>query len=92
MGRNRATEQELQAGRALGRAIGDARRKVEITQLDLARRARVDLDSLRGIERGRFSNPSFFSIMRIARALGISGDSLFAHVSSDAKGRKSHDK
>jgi transcriptional regulator with XRE-family HTH domain len=41
-----------------------------MTQKQLADRAGVDLDSLRKLERGRFANPSFFTIVALTRALG----------------------
>ena len=53
--------------------IWSARLKAEITQVDLCRRARVSLSTLRNAERGIVTTST---LNKIARALGVSVDDL----------------
>ena len=52
-------------------------RKEGTTSASLAEQAKVDLDTLRALEQGRFAHPSFFSVMSIARILKLSIEELF---------------
>jgi transcriptional regulator with XRE-family HTH domain len=55
---------------ALGSAVEELRREAGLTQEALADRIESDFPSIGGIERGT-SNPTFSSLLRLARGLGI---------------------
>lgn len=55
---------------ALGQAVEELRREAELTQEDLADRIESDFPSVGGVERGT-SNPTFTSLLRLARGLGV---------------------
>lgn len=55
---------------ALGRAIRDARKERGVSQEELAHRAEIDRSYMSSIERGG-QNPGVMSVVRIARALGM---------------------
>src|SRR5687768_10145132 len=60
---------------AIGRRIGDARQARDLTQEELAEKLGFSPGWLADIERGR-RGVSAFEIGRIAKALGVSTDSL----------------
>lgn len=60
----------------VGPALRTIREKQELSQEEIAFRARLDRTYISGIERGR-RNPSIRSLQRIADALGIKLDILF---------------
>jgi transcriptional regulator with XRE-family HTH domain len=55
---------------ALGEVIRSLRRKRRLSQEGLAHEAGLDRTYIGGIERGE-RNPSFLSLLRILRALGV---------------------
>lgn len=64
---------------ALGRAIRDLRRRRRLSQEDLAYRSGMHRTYLGGIERGE-RNPSYANLLRLARALEVSGSQLLAEA------------
>jgi DNA-binding XRE family transcriptional regulator len=58
-----------------GRVIRKARRAIEKSQVKLANDVGISLTSMLNIEKGK-ANPSWRTIVKIAKALGISLDSL----------------
>ena len=61
---------------ALGQAVEELRREAGLTQEELADRFESDFPSVGGIERGT-SNPTFSSLLRVARALEVDLSELF---------------
>ena len=61
---------------ALGQAVEELRRETGLTQEQLADRFQSDFPSVGGIERGT-SNPTFSSLLRVARALEVDLSELF---------------
>jgi transcriptional regulator with XRE-family HTH domain len=64
---------------ALGRAVEELRREAGLTQEELADRIQSDTTSLGLIERG-LSNPTYTSLVRLARGLDISLDDLAERI------------
>jgi transcriptional regulator with XRE-family HTH domain len=67
---------------ALGRAVEELRHEAGLTQEELADRFQSDFPSVGNIERGT-SNPTFSSLLRVARGLEIDLSGLverFEHV------------
>jgi len=62
-----------------GSAVRRHRERLKWSQEDLADKANLDRTYISSIERGR-RNPSLLSIARLAEALGVSLDVLFATV------------
>ena len=56
-----------------------------LTQESLAERASLDPTYISGIERG-IRNPSVLSVIRIAKALGVTASKLLEKVDDDASG------
>ena len=59
----------------LGDHIASKRKELDISGAELARRCLVDRQAIDRIERGK-TNPTFFTLAKIARALGISVNEL----------------
>jgi transcriptional regulator with XRE-family HTH domain len=55
---------------ALGRAVEELRQEAGLTQEGLAERIESDFPSVGGVERGT-SNPTFTSLLRLARGLEV---------------------
>jgi transcriptional regulator with XRE-family HTH domain len=68
------TADERERGIALGRALQDARGSRSAAEVAL--RAGISLDTLRKIERGAIVTPAFFTVVALARVLGVDLDSL----------------
>lgn len=62
---------------ALGRAVEELRREAGLTQEGLADRIESDFPSVGGVERGT-SNPTFTSLLRLARGLEVDLSELAA--------------
>ena len=62
---------------AFGRRVRDLRRRLGLTQQELAHRAGMHWTYLSGIERGR-RNPALVNISRLADALDVSLAELFS--------------
>ena len=69
MVRTPLTEAERDRGRALGRALQDARGHRSAASVALA--AGIPVDTLRKIERGAIPTPTFFTVAALARALDL---------------------
>jgi transcriptional regulator with XRE-family HTH domain len=65
-------------GSALAQRIKLEREKSGLSQQKLAIRARVGVDTLRAIERGRTCAPSVFTVFDLARALHKTVDELLS--------------
>ncbi len=63
----------------LGLNVRKRREEKELTQEALAERANLDPTYISGIERG-MRNPSVLSVLRIARALGVTTSKLMEKV------------
>jgi transcriptional regulator with XRE-family HTH domain len=63
------TDDERERGRVLGRLVQDVRGTRSATEV--AFRAGISLDTLRKIERGAIPTPAFFTVVALARVLGI---------------------
>jgi transcriptional regulator with XRE-family HTH domain len=61
----------------VGQAIGDQRRKLGMTQDELAAGSGIDSSNIRAYENGR-AIPSIYSLVRIAKALDIDAGALLA--------------
>ncbi|MET4576750.1 helix-turn-helix domain-containing protein [Ottowia thiooxydans] len=64
---------------ALGAAIRQARLEKKISQEELAHQSEIDRSYMSSIERGQ-QNPGIASVLRIARALEITGAELLARA------------
>jgi len=75
----------------LGVRIRDARKRLKLSQEELAHRARIHTTYLSSIETGK-RNPALLNITRIAFALNLSLSELFSDFESkldpSSKGRK----
>lgn len=80
MVREPLTPEELERGQRLGAALRQARGQASLGQVALA--AGVSVETLRKIETGRIPTPAFFTVLAIARALGLSLDDLSASTTS----------
>lgn len=89
-GRRRRTDEERARGERLGAAIAAARHARGRTQEDVARDADVALSTFRKIETGQTSDPSFFTVLAVARAVQEGLDAL-AEVASRAREDPSQD-
>ncbi|MEV6489847.1 helix-turn-helix domain-containing protein [Actinoplanes sp. NPDC051633] len=63
-------------GPAFGVLLGSHRRRVRLTQEELARRAGVGVRTVRDLERGRASRPQRSTVELLAGALGLTGADL----------------
>ena len=69
----------------LGLNVRRRREEKELTQEALAERANLDPTYISGIERG-IRNPSVLSVVRIARALGVTTSKLMERVDDGVDG------
>ncbi|RJL32471.1 helix-turn-helix domain-containing protein [Bailinhaonella thermotolerans] len=69
MVRTPLTDEQRDRGRALGRVLRAARGARSAA--DVARCCGISLDTLRKVERGAISSPSFFTVAAIARELDL---------------------
>lgn len=72
----------------LGLNVRKRREEKELTQEALAERADLDPTYISGIERG-MRNPSVLSILRIAKALGITTSKLMEKVDDNGSPQRS---
>lgn len=75
-GRRRHSPGDLARGERLGAAIAAARQARGRTQEEVARLAEVALSTLRKIETGQTCDPSFFTVVEVARAVDERLDAL----------------
>jgi transcriptional regulator with XRE-family HTH domain len=69
----------------LGLNVRKRREEKELTQEALAERANLDPTYISGIERG-MRNPSVLSVLRIAKALGVTTSKLMEKVDDNGNG------
>ena len=63
---------EIERGRRLGAALREARGPASLGQVAAA--AGISVETLRKIETGRIPTPAFFTVVALARVLGLSLD------------------
>jgi len=68
------------AAAELSRRLREARRAKQMSQQVLAANAVVAIGTVRALERGRSVDPSFFTVIALARALDIDAVELLADV------------
>lgn len=68
------SEEDRERGIRLGEALRAARG--ERTTVEIAQAAGVSVETLRKIEHGRVPTPTFFTVVAIARAVGVPLDAL----------------
>jgi transcriptional regulator with XRE-family HTH domain len=83
MGRPQVDERERERAERLGRLLADRRRQQSLSQAELARRARVSLDTLRSVEQHRIAAPSFYLVAALAGSLDLSLDQLVRVMDAD---------
>ena len=70
------TDEELERGRRLGAMLRQARGPASLGEVAVA--AGVSVETLRKIETGRIPTPAFFTVVALARVLGLSLEDLSA--------------
>lgn len=65
--------------KSLGVKIGNARRAAGLTQQQLCQKSGLSYSTLAKIERGAIKSPSVFTILQVAKALGVSLDELIGN-------------
>jgi transcriptional regulator with XRE-family HTH domain len=73
---------------SLGKIIRAARKRAELPAAQVARRAELDPAYFSRIESGVVPNPPFATVVRIARALGLSLDELAGTAAEKPAARK----
>ncbi|MGB3439886.1 MAG: helix-turn-helix transcriptional regulator [Actinophytocola sp.] len=68
------SEQDRERGLRLGEILRAARG--DRTTVEVAAQAGISVETLRKIEHGRVPTPAFFTVVSIARAVGVPLDSL----------------
>jgi transcriptional regulator with XRE-family HTH domain len=68
------SEQDRERGSRLGERLRAARG--ERTSVDVAQEAGISVETLRKIEHGRVPTPAFFTVVAIARAVGLPVETL----------------
>jgi hypothetical protein len=63
---------EIERGRRLGALLRDARGRASLGEVATA--AGISVETLRKIETGRIPTPAFFTVVAVARVLGLSLD------------------
>jgi Helix-turn-helix domain len=86
MVRTPLTAREHARGRALGRALQEARGARSAAEVALL--AGVCLDTLRKIERGAIVTPAFFTVAALARVLDLDLSVLGKLAADDRHGRR----
>lgn len=83
--RGAVDSEQRAAQQALGLAVRGLRERSGVAQEELAHRADIDRSYLSGIERGE-RNISYFTILRVARGLGVSAARLVRDAERIARG------
>jgi DNA-binding XRE family transcriptional regulator len=68
------SQQDRERGIRLGERLRAARG--ERTSVEVAQEAGISVETLRKIEHGRVPTPAFFTVVSIARAVGLSVEAL----------------
>jgi transcriptional regulator with XRE-family HTH domain len=71
-----------EAAAELGRRLRAAREGKQMSQQHLAARASVAIGTVRALERARSVDPSFFTVLALARALELDVGDLIATVAN----------
>lgn len=79
MSSKRRTDEDIRKLKALGRAIRNARDVFGVSQEALAHQAGIDRSHMGKIERGE-RNVTALNLLRIAGALGVSVEEIFAEA------------
>ena len=58
-------------------SLKDIRLQAELTQEELAERSGVNQTTISAIERGQIKSPTYDTVVRLARSLGVPVDELF---------------
>jgi transcriptional regulator with XRE-family HTH domain len=74
------TPKQLAEGRKLAACLRLARERRKAPQSELANRTGVSIDTIRKLERNGITAPSFLTVARLARYLGLPLDTLAAEV------------
>jgi len=82
MVRNPLTPEERARGERLGALLREARGERSMTAVAAA--AGISAETLRKIETGRAPTPAFFTVVALARTLGLSADELAAACAEPA--------
>lgn len=69
MSRIRKTDSQKNAGRKLAEKIQDSREEKNLKQTDLAKKARISIDTLRKLEGGKIASPNVFLVAKLAKIL-----------------------
>jgi transcriptional regulator with XRE-family HTH domain len=72
-------------GQRLARALQAARMRRKVPQAELAALSGVSVDTIRKLERDGILSPSFFTVARLARELGVKLDTLASDALSEAQ-------
>lgn len=83
MARTPRSRSAVLGGRRLGRILREARLAIDPPPAPtaVAYRAKISVDALRKIEAGTVADPGFFTVMRIARQVGLTSAELERLVS-----------
>jgi transcriptional regulator with XRE-family HTH domain len=84
MGRRQITSQQRAEGQRLAASLRDARKRLPTAQTELAANSGVSIDTIRAVEGNRVASPSFFTVARLARELGVTLDGLADDVLAPA--------
>jgi transcriptional regulator with XRE-family HTH domain len=76
MSRAPLTSSQRAEGRRLAEMLRAARQRREVPQAELAVLSGVSVDTIRKLERDGILSPSFFTVARLARGLGVKLDAL----------------
>ncbi len=70
-GRPRLDEVKKEVALNIGERVRARRERLHLSQEEVARRARVSLNSINKLERGEIRSPRFSTMVDIARSLGM---------------------
>jgi ribosome-binding protein aMBF1 (putative translation factor) len=76
VGRKRTTDEQRREGERLAHRLRHARLDLGQDQVELARTTGLAVDTIRALEGNRTASPSFFTVARLARDLGLDLDEL----------------
>lgn len=85
MARSPVSNEDKEFGRRLGAVLREARDALGMSAQALASASGLSIDTVRSIESGRTSSPSFVTVIRMADALGVSLDRLRSASHQDAE-------
>lgn len=80
MARQRSSREDQRQGQRLGHVLRAARLSEGLSAQALAEAAGLSIDTVRSIENGRTTSPSFFTVVRFAEALDISLERIHSEL------------